>query len=673
MKILLLLYTLILWTVLIAAQKRVLTVEDLWAIERVQNPRVSPDGKWIAYTVTTYFLATNKKNTDIFLVSVEGGEPRQVTTSPAYDGEPRWSPDGKKLAFISSRHGGETQIFTISMDGGEAQQASHVPTGVSQFEWSPDGQHFLIVTEVYPDMTPEETAKADEKKDKSPVKAKVIDRLLYRHWNRWTDGKYSHVFLMSVKGGPLKDLTPGPYDCPPISLGGKVDFTISPDGKTFYFVRNTDSMVAISTNNDIFSVPLAGGEIQRTAKGRGNDNSPVCSPDGRYLAYLSMEREGFEADQTELMLLDLKDGQVRNLTEDFDRDAGYPVFSPDGQYIYFEAENHGRNTIYRVKVSGGTVEKIVDEHSSHLSQITSDGKKLIFLRQAVALPFEIFSSNMDGSQVTQLTFTNKKLLDQIEMRLLEDFWFQNSEGWRVHGLLVRPPHFDPNQKYPAIFLIHGGPQGAWSDEFHYRWNLSLFASPGYVVIAINFRASKGYGQKFCDQVSKDWGGAPYRDLMEGLDAALQKYPFIDQDRIGAAGASYGGYMVNWIAGHTDRFKCLISHAGVFELFSKYGSTEELWFPEWEFKGTPYLNPELYDKFSPARYVKNFRTPTLVIHGEQDFRVPVTQGLQMFTALQRQRVPSRLIYFPDEGHFITKPQNAKLWWSEVHGWFKKWLK
>ena len=369
----------------------------------------------------------------------------------------------------------------------------------------------------------------------------------------------------------------------------------------------------------------------------------------------------------------MKNGKTTNLTADFDRDAGYPVFGPDSSYIYFATDNHHKSTIYRVATKGGPVKKLVDEHCNIQPCLTPDGKTLIFLRQTVNLPYEIFCAAADGSKVRQLTFSNRELLAKIAMPELETFWFKSFDGWRVQGLLLRPPHFDAKKKYPLICLIHGGPQGVWSDDFHYRWNLSLFAAPGYVVVAINPRGSKGYGQRFCDAVSGDWGGGPYRDIICGLDAALSQFPFIDKNQQGAAGASYGGYMINWIAGHSDRFDCLVSHDGVSETVSEYGSTEELWFPEWEFRGTPYQNPQLYDKFSPIRYAKNFHTPTLVIHGQLDFRVPVTQGLQMFTALQRQGVPSRLLYFPDEDHFVRKPQNARLWWNQVHGWFRRWLK
>lgn len=639
-------------------------------MKRVAEPQVSPDAKWIVYTVTSYDLDKNKGNTDLWLVPLAGGESQCLLNSPDFEGSPRWSPDSTRIAFLCDTPG-ITQIFTFTLATRQVEQITKSATDIEEFCWAPDGKSFLFVSMVYPGKTPTETAALDKEKQSSPVKARVIDRLLYRHWNRWTNGKFKHVFIMPATGGQERDLTPGEYDTPPISLGGNQDYVLSPDGGVLYFVRNADPMVAISVNNDIFSVNVQTGELQHLTTRKGNDFNPILSPDGRYLAYLSMEREGFEADKVDLMLLDLKTKKTVNLTESLDRDVENPQFSPDG-FIYFTAINHYRSTIFRVKIDGAVVEKLVDENRNTSLSIASNGR-LVFLRQAANLPAEIFTAREDGKDVKQITFMNASLLAQLEMNPVEDFWFESFDGWRVQGILVKPPHFQSEKKYPGLLLIHGGPQGEWSDEFHYRWNLALFAAKGYVVLGINPRGSKGYGQKFCDAVSGDWGGAPYQDLMAGVDAAIQKYPFLDANKIGAAGASYGGYMINWIAGHTTRFQCLITHAGLFEMISKYGSTEELWFPEWEFRGTPYQNPELYHRFSPSRFASNFKTPTLVTHGEQDFRVPIGQALQMFTALQRQGIPSRLLYFPDEGHFIAKPQNAKLWWNEVHGWLAKWLK
>lgn len=658
-----------------ASTRRPIAVDDMFAMGRVSDPRVSPDDKWVAYTVTRYSMDTNKSNSDIWLVPLKekNPTPRQLTTNPKNDINPSWSPDGSKLAFISNRNG-TPQIYIIHMRGGEAIQLSHISTGASNPIWSPDGQYIAFTSNVYPDLKTDAENKArEEEKEKSLVKARIIDHLLFRHWNHWKEGKRTHVFVMKSSGGDAWDVTAGDFDCPPISLGGAQDYTFSPNSKEIAFVRNTDPMVAISTNNDIFVVPVAGGEARRLTTSKANDNNPVYSLDGQYIAYLAMARPGFEADQTDILLYERATGQRINLTEQFDRSVNEFIFSPSGETIYFMAADEGRRRIYAVSIKGGPCRVIVKDHYNANLNVTNDGKTLIFTRQAVNMPNELFKTPANGKkEPVQMTFTNLKLLNQLEMYPIEDFWFESFDGKKVHGLMVKPPKFDPDKKYPLIYLIHGGPQGAWSDNFHYRWNAQMFAAPGYVVAMVNFRGSKGYGQEFCDAVSKNWGGGPYKDLMAGLDYLLKTFPFIEKEKIAAAGASYGGFMIDWIAGHTDRFKVLVSHAGVFDQRSMYGATEELWFPEWEFNGMPYEKPGLYEKWSPSFYVKNFRTPTLVIHGQNDFRVPVTQGFQMFTALQRMGVPSRLLYFPDEDHFVRKPQNACLWWKTVYEWIAKWI-
>ena len=656
-----------------AQSKRPMTVEDLWAVKRVGPPSLSPDNRWVAYALTTYSMDENRGTSDIWMVPFNGGKPRRLTTHPANDYSPSWNPGNpSQLAFISDR-AGKPQIFTLSLEGGEAEQLTHVPTGVGSFVWAPDGQTLAFTTRVYADKSPEETARIDSVKEGSKVKARIITGLMFRHWNRWWDGKRSHVFILKLATGRLWDATPGDYDTPPIALGGARDVVFSPDGSELFFVRNTDPVVAISTNNDVFSVkvrPVAQPERLTTSK--ANDNSPCLSPDGRFLTYLAMSRPGFEADQLDLILVDRKTGLRRNLTADFDRDVDEYVWGPKSRKIYFTAGDQGRTKIYALDVRKGTIDLLVSDHSSSGLQITKDGKWLVFRQQSMQQPYEIFRVRTDGSRLQQLTHVNAALLSKLDLPAPEDFWFHSYDGTPVHGFLLKPPGFDPSRKYPMIFLIHGGPQGMWSDVFHFRWNSELFAAPGYVVAEINFRGSKGYGQKFCDAVSKNWGDGPYQDLMVGLDSLLARYPFIDKNRVAAAGASYGGFMINWIAGHTDRFKALVCHDGVFDQRMMYYTTEELWFPEWEFNGPPFENPTLYEKWSPSNFVGNFRTPTLVIHGEKDFRVPVTQGLAMFTALQRKGVPSRLLYFPDEDHFVQKPQNSRLWWHTVLDWIGTWV-
>lgn len=660
---------------LFAAEKRAMTVEDMWAMQRLGDVQLSPDGKKVVFTVTKYNMETNKGNTDLWLAASDGGRPVQLTSSESAESHPRWSPDGRKLAFISDRDG-SSQIYYLPTDGGEAYKAVALPMDVDGVEWSPMGKDLIFTAEVYPDLSFKESAEKIEKNNAKKVKAKLIDRLMYRPWNRWKVDVYSHLFTVPANGGDVVAITSGAFDCPPIDLGGGQDYRFSPDGKHIAYVANLDPMVTTSTNNDVFLVPFIGGPAQNiSADNKAVDNQPVFSPDGKFLAYRAMARPGFEADQYDLILYELATGAKVNLTRDFDRDVDEVVWAPDSKKLFFTAGDEGRSRIYSVSARGGACQLLYKDHYNTNLIVDPSGKFLYFLQQRVNMPNELFRLSVDGKNLQQLTRFNADLLSELDLNPLEDFWFTSFDGRKVHGLMVKPPFFDANKKYPMVYLIHGGPQGMWDDLFHYRWNASMFAAPGYVVVMVNFRGSKGYGQEFCDQVSNDWGGGPYRDLMVGVDYALQTFAFLDPSQVVAAGASYGGYMINWIAVQdgASKFKCLVSHSGVFELYSKYGATDELWFPEWEFGGDPYQHPEQYQKWSPSTYAKNLRVPTLVIHGQNDFRVSVDQGFQMFTALQRQGVPSKLLYFPDEYHFVTKPQNARLWWSTVFQWFDEWLK
>ncbi len=658
------------------AASRPMTVDDLWAMKRIGAVQLSPDGNWLAFTLTVYDMQKNSGKTDIWLLPSTGGEPRQLTFHEKSSHTPRWKPDGAGLAFLSARSGVQ-QIYFLPIDGGEARPLTDFPVDVENFIWSPSGEKIAFQATVYADAASlQESADRDKEKQESPVQAKIIDHLLFRSWDRWTDGKRTHVFVCDADGGNATDVTPGEYDAPPLDLGGHQDFVFSPDEGHLAYVSNHTDMPAANTNNDIFIVPVAGGEaINVTAANEAVDNSPLYSPDGSMLIYKAMARPGFEADQYEIMLRDLKSGETVSLTDELDLTPGEVILSPDGKTLYFNVREKGRRPIYSLDIKSQKLRKLAAENVNSNLIISPDGATLYFKKQSNVMPNEIFALDVKKGSLEQLTFVNKSLLDELQMNPVEDFWFTSFDGKKAHGFLLKPPNFDATKKYPLIYLIHGGPQGMWSDDFHYRWNISLFAAPGYVVAAVNFRGSKGYGQDWCDAVSKDWGGGPYKDLMAGLDYVLDAYDFIDDDKIAAAGASYGGFMINWIAAHTGRFKALVSHDGVFDQRSMYGGTEELWFPEWEFGGTPYEKPELYEKWSPSTFAANYakyKTPMLVIHGQNDFRVPVTQGFQLFTALQRMGAPSRLLYYPDETHFVTKPQNAKLWWSEVFAWIEKWI-
>lgn len=658
------------------AEKRAMSVDDMWSMKRIGDTALSPDGTHIVFSLTEYDMEKNASHTELWLAPTSGGEPQQLTYHEKSSSLPRWTPDGTAITLLSSRSG-SSQIWSLQIDGGEAQQLTNLPVDIDDYILSPDGQQIAFSAKVFASATTlQESADMDKDRENSPVKARVIDHLLFRSWNRWTSGKRTHVFVADKNGENVVDVTPGEFDAPPLDLGGHQDYVFSPDGAELAFVSNHTDMPAANTNNDIFLVPVPGGDaVNLTKENKAVDNQPVYSPDGQYIAYKAMRCPGFEADQYEIILYDRKTGEKSSITDELDLSPDEVLWAPDGKTLYFNAEDKGREKIYKIDVKSKNLETLVAENVNSALSLSPDGGHLYFKKQSNVMPYEIFGFDVKKKKLAQITKVNENLLSQLELNPTEEFWFPSFDGAQTHALLIKPPFFDPTKKYPLMFLIHGGPQGMWSDDFHYRWNTSMFASPGYVVVAVNPRGSKGYGQAWCDAVSTDWGGAPYKDLMAGLDYALDEFDFIDENKLAAAGASYGGFMVNWIATHTDRFDALISHAGVFDQRSMYGATEELWFPEWEFGGTPYEHPDLYEKWSPSTYVKNFKnykTPTLVVHGQGDYRVPVTQGFQMFTALQRMGVPSRLIYFPDETHFVTKPQNAKLWWTEVFAWTDKWI-
>jgi dipeptidyl aminopeptidase/acylaminoacyl peptidase len=647
--------------------KRAITFDDLISFGRLSDPQISPDGKAVAFVVTSYSKEENRSSSNVSIVPLAGGPVRQLTNTRGANVNPRWMPDSRTIAFLSNRDG-SSQIWTISVDGGEAKRVSSIATEVSGLLLSPDGKWFAFNSEVFPDCADQESnQKRMEALEKSKVKAKIFTRLPYRVWNRWTDGKRSHLFVLPVAGGTLVDLTPGEYDTPPIDLGGSSDYAFSPDSKELVFTRNPDALVAISTNNELYTVPVTGGPATRITDNPANDSQPFYTPDGKYIGYRMMKKPMFEADQRRLAMYDRLTKKRENLTEAIDLSIGDVAPAPDGSTFYFTASDRGRESIFRVTALERKVALVLQNGMCRDLRLSPDGKTLVFLLQTMNKPAELYRVDVDGRNLRALTSVNAERLAGLAMNAAEEFWFPGAGGTNVHGFLLRPPLFDVSRKYPLVFLVHGGPQGEWGDEFHYRWNAQMFASRGFVVVMINPRGSTGYGQRFTDEISRDWGGKVYEDLMNGLEYALRAYRFIDITRMAAAGASYGGYMMNWILGHTDRFKCVVSHDGVFNPVSMYGSTEEVWFPEWEFGGTPYDNPDLYRKWSPVEFAKYFKTPTLVVHGQLDYRVDVSEGFQLFTALQRQGVESKMLYFPDEGHFVAKPQNSELWYRTVLDW------
>ncbi len=650
--------------------QRPMTPEDLWAMGRVGAPAVSPDGRSAVYTVTRYDMATDRGQTDLWMVPVTGGEPRQLTHG-ASASSPAWSPDGRWIAFVSARNDDGRQLWLMPAAGGEARQLTRREGGVGGPVWSADGSLLAVSGDVWVEGDPLGERMRELSSSKSS--AMIFDELMIRHWDTWEDGMRSHVFAVDPATGEARDLTPGPYDTPPLGLGGFGDYHLSPDGAELAFVRNTDVPTAVGTGNDIWLVSTRGGESRLMTESHGNDVAPRYSPDGRWIAYLAQERPGFEADRAVLMLYDRRSQWHRPLTAGFDRSVQSFEWAPDSRSIVFNAQDELHVRVYRLPIRDGRAgEMVALTDGAYDGAFALAGDRVVVARQEAHMPTELFALDRRGRIERQLTRTNQALLDDLALQPVEPFWFDGADGARVQGFLVRPPDFDASRSWPVVFLVHGGPQGAWSDNFHYRWNYNMFAAPGYVVVAINPRGSTGYGQRFTDEITQDWGGRVYVDLMNGLDHALATYDFLGADRVAAAGASYGGYMMNWFQGHTDRFRTIINHDGLFDLRSMYFATEELWFPEWEFGGTPWENPDLYDRWNPAAHVEQWDTPMLIIHGAQDFRVPLEQGLAAFTALRRQDVPARLLVFPDEGHFVLRPSNALVWWNTIYDWLDSYI-
>ena len=659
-----------------APAKHPLTFDDLIKLHRISAPEVSPDGKWVAYVVSTPDLEVNRGVANIWMIPSAGGEALQVTQG-GRDSSPSWSPDGKTLAFLSARDG-NSQVYLLSMDGGEARKLTQLSTGADIFKWSPDGKYIAFTSAVYIDCKDDAcNAKRDEEKEKSKVKARVYDHLLFRHWDHWSEGKRSHLFVMPADGSATaRDLAPtADYDIPPDERSGPGDINFSPDGQEICFTAVTDKVEATSTNGDLFLIPISGGEPKRITNNPGFDGNPVYSPDGSYIAYHAQLTPVYEADRWQIMLYNRKTELTQNISATFDRSAADLAWSPDSKTIYFTAENETLQPIYAMEAKPGALpKKLLDGFNSAYS-FSHDDKILVAERTNLTMPGELFVANGDGTGLKPLTRANDSLLANVEMNAPETFWFDGAEGTKVQAMMLKPPGFVATKKYPMLVLLHGGPQTMWSNAWGYRWNAQVFSGVGYVTLMINRRGSTGYGQKFTDEITNDWGGRAYADVMKGIDASIAKFPFIDKSRLAAAGGSYGGYMADWLATHTDRFKAIVSHAGVYDKVSMY-ATEELWFEDHDMQGTPWTAPENYKKWSPSTYageLGNLKTPTLVIAGEKDYRVPYTQSLELFSALQRQGVPSKIMIFPDEGHWILKPQNSQLWYKTFLDWLATYLK
>ena len=709
-----------------ASQKHPFRFEEMMKLKRVGAPVPSPDGKWVVFDCEDVDLAANTKISHLWIVPASGGESHRLNPTPNHEERPRFSPDGKRLVW-TSKATDPTQVWMCDFDPeagqlvGKPHQVTSISTGADGAIWLPDGKNIVFVSAVYPDCNPPPPGsgvtsddcnkKRDEELKKSKVKAKIFTRLFYRHWNAFTEFKRSHLFVLSgdaradrstdissvrqagvspaesqtpgetpgVPTGKMpvpRDLTPGDHDVPPFSLGGQDMYAISPDGQEVAYTSNIDEVEATSTNNEIFIVPISGGAPKKISSSPGADTTPLYSPDGKYIAWRSQARAGFEADKWRFLVQDRQTGNTREVAQSFEYSIGSFSWASRTGEIVFTAERRGTSPLFSTSV-GANWTTIAENDGLHADDLTINNGILYFTRMSIQAPNEIWRLDLStghDANPTAVTHMNDALLSQIDMQPLESFTFKGANNDDVQGFLIKPPGFDPNKRYPLKFLLHGGPQGAWGNSWTYRWNAELLAATAnYVVVMINFHGSTGYGQKFTDSISGDWGGKPYIDVMKGLDYVEKTFPFIDKNREAALGASYGGYMANWLLGHTNRFKCIVSHDGMFNAESAYGTTEELWFANWEFGGPPWKKRDVYRKWSPHEYAANFKTPTLVVHGQNDYRLDVSQGFDLFTTLQVLKVPSKMLYFPDEGHWVLKPQNSQLWYKTVNDWVDQWCK
>jgi dipeptidyl aminopeptidase/acylaminoacyl peptidase len=650
------------------------SVHDLLAMQRISDPQVSPDGQWIVFTLWTADLEANRGRTDLWLVGTDGQNLRRLTTHPASDFNPRWSSCGRHIYFLSTRSG-SSQVWQINLSGGEAVQITDFPVDVSNLIVSPDGRYLGLTMEVFPDKgCPFDTKRRLDEKAKQKSSGRIYDRLFIRHWDTWKDGRRSHLFAFRVEDKKLFKLMVGmEADTPSKPFGGPEEITFTPDSQGLIFTaRNAGREEAWSTNFDLYYVPVDGSKPPRclTENNLAWDTTPLFSPDGKTLAYLAMKRPGYESDRYRLILRDWASGQEKVLTENWDRSPAEFAWSPDSRLIYAAAPNIGQQSLFAIDVQTGQVKTVIQEGTITSPRPLKD--KIILGLDHLKLPLELYSVFPDGKDMKPITQINADQLATVKMGDYEQFAFKGWNKETVYTYVVKPVDFDPNKKYPVAFLIHGGPQGSFSNHFHYRWNPQVYSGAGYAAVMVDFHGSTGYGQAFTDSIRGDWGGKPLEDLKKGLAAALERYAWMDGNRVAALGASFGGYMINWIAGNwPDRFRCLVNHDGNLDERMAYFDTEELWFPEWDHEGTPWTNPQGYEKHNPINYVKNWKTPMLVIHGALDFRVVDTQGISTFTALQRRGIPSKLLYFPDENHWVLKPQNSILWHETVLSWLDQW--
>jgi len=662
----------------VSGEKRAYEIADYYRTAFPSSPSLSPDGRSVAFALKRYDLEQDASWSEIWRLDLASGESRAMTGGRHVDTAPSFSPDGKSLLFASDREGGG-QLWIMPVDGGEPRQLTHFGPGLSDPVWSPDGRYLAVTAELWPDQVAED-GRIDEQRLAARTKAleaqklsvHVADDLLYRHWTSWSDGKRSHVLLVDARTGDVvRDLTPGPFDSPTFSLGGDRGYAFAPDSSQLVFVSNRDADPAESTNADLWLVPVEGGAepVNLTAANRGWDGAPLFSPDGKHLAYVSQELPGYESDLRRLAVLDLGTRAVRYITSrtSFDDWVDDLAWTEDGGALVFQAEHHGRNPLYRIPLAGGAPELLLAHGTIDAWELAPGGQGAVYVSRAVASPPELWRAAWDGAAPVPLTRFNAELEAEVDIRPVEELWIAGDGDYRVHVFVVKPHGFDPARRYPLILNVHGGPQSQWTDAYRGDWQ--VYPGKGYVVAFANPTGSTGYGQPFCDAIGRDWGGRVFRDLMKVTDA-LEQLPYVDRERIGAMGWSYGGYMMMWLQGHTDRFACQAAMMGLYDLRSFYGATEELWFPEHDLGGAPWSSED-YQRWSPSNAVDEFQTPALVITGERDYRVPYTQSLQYFTALRKRGVPARLVVFPDAGHWPSWREMA-FYYNAHLDWFHRWL-
>jgi dipeptidyl aminopeptidase/acylaminoacyl peptidase len=652
-----------------SAQKKPFAIADLYRLKAVEDPQFSPDGSQIAFVVRESDLAKGTTNNEIYLIRPDGSGLRRMTNNPAADTHPRWSPDGTSLLFLSTRKNG-AQAWVLPIDGGEPRQLTDFSAGVGDPVWSPDGKRILFASDVYPDCGASDscnktTANAAET---GPLQAYMADGLLYRHWTSWKEGKYSHLISFVPDTKTYTDLTPGNFDAPTFSLGG-TGFTFSPDGKEVCFVSNHEKYEAETTNKDLWTVPVSGGSTKNiTAANCSYDGDPAYSPDGTSIAFRTQSVPGYEADRFAIALYDRATGTVSRKAENFDNWVADVQWAADSKSLFFTAEVQGHVPLYRLDLATGGYKQVIDVKTIDAFHVSPAGGKIAFVRRAIGEPPELWICNADGKEMKRLTTFNKAVAEEVDIRPAEEMWIPSPTGKKIHTFIVKPHNFDPSKKYPLILNVHGGPQSQWADAFRGDWQ--VYPGSGYIVAFPNPHGSTGYGQDFTAAISRDWGGKVYEDVMAVTDS-LARLSYVDADRMGAMGWSYGGYMMMWLEGHTTRFKALASMMGVYDLKAMHGATEELWFPEYDLGGLPWDSP-LYQRWSPNNFVKDFATPCLVITGERDYRVSYTQSLEFFTDLQRRRVPSRLIVFKNDGHWPSAVKSMPFYYNAHLDWFQKYL-